>query len=157
MGLPKSISDRTGLIATASVYVTPAYVDRLNPHTDDENILVVQTYGAKEWRFGFPLTNRQVSPHTLSDNEFTAPQHCILRSLFSCWENTATLPAKSLPRKNKKTRLVVYLIRVCSITRYSIDPALPMTYALTHENPLLTLANIITALSIPQEDQRIPY
>ena len=30
----ESISDCTGLIATASVYVTPACVDRLNPHTD---------------------------------------------------------------------------------------------------------------------------
>ncbi|WP_085370672.1 JmjC domain-containing protein [Leifsonia sp. NCR5] len=75
----ESLSDALGLTATATAYVTPPGKRGLSPHTDEEDVFVLQTYGTKNWivdsaqrqetatAAGFPFNDqmKQVAPVTL--------------------------------------------------------------------------------------------
>lgn len=39
---------------TATAYITPANVDGLAPHVDEEDVMMVQTVGSKYWKYGEP-------------------------------------------------------------------------------------------------------
>lgn len=43
------LSDELGLSATATAYVTPPGQRGLSPHTDEEDVFVLQTFGTKRW------------------------------------------------------------------------------------------------------------
>ena len=74
-----AIAEEVNLPATATAYVTPPGRRGLNPHTDEEDVFVLQTFGAKKWivdsaqrqevatASGFPLNEEmlQVEPIVL--------------------------------------------------------------------------------------------
>lgn len=73
-----------GLPATATAYITPPGRQGLSPHTDEEDVFVVQTFGTKSWivdsdqrqavatASGFPFNGRMqlVTPRVLSVGDF---------------------------------------------------------------------------------------
>ncbi|QEM83611.1 JmjC domain-containing protein [Halomonas binhaiensis] len=50
----KKMSEIFGISATATAYITPPHRPGLMPHTDEEEILVIQTSGSKNWRYSPP-------------------------------------------------------------------------------------------------------
>lgn len=50
----RRIADRTGLAASATAYVTAPGRAGLLPHTDEEDVVLVQTAGRKAWRYRSP-------------------------------------------------------------------------------------------------------
>ncbi len=73
------LSDELGMQATATAYVTPPGRQGLSPHTDEEDVFVLQTFGTKSWTVdnaqrqeiatasGFPLNEqmKRVAPRVL--------------------------------------------------------------------------------------------
>lgn len=43
------LSDELGIRATATAYITPPGRQGLSPHTDEEDVFVLQTFGSKRW------------------------------------------------------------------------------------------------------------
>lgn len=82
------LSNELGMQTTATAYVTPPGRQGLSPHTDEEDVFVLQTFGTKRWTVdndqrqeiatasGFPFNEqmKQVRPRVLSaGNMFFMP------------------------------------------------------------------------------------